>query len=52
MTCLNATAPLIKVLCLVDSDEKLAMGFIYDAIDCAKEKIRENFNGVRKRYSL
>jgi hypothetical protein len=36
---IKATYPLIKVLQLVDSDEKSAMGFIYKAMDEAKEKI-------------
>ncbi|XP_057446323.1 uncharacterized protein LOC130738365 [Lotus japonicus] len=48
--CLKAAGPMIEVLRLVDSDEKPAMGFIYDAIDTAKEKIRTNFKDVKKRY--
>jgi hypothetical protein len=36
---IKATYPLIKVLQLVDSDEKSAMGFIYKAMDEAKENI-------------
>ncbi|WVY89485.1 hypothetical protein V8G54_034999 [Vigna mungo] len=32
--------PLIKVLCVVDSNEKAAMGFIYEEMDIAKEKIQ------------
>lgn len=47
--CLKAAGPMIEVLRLVDSDEKPAMGFIYDAIDTAKEKIRTNFKDVKKR---
>jgi hypothetical protein len=38
------------VLRLVDSDEKPAMGFIYKAMDEAKEKIQVNFGSVKKRY--
>ncbi|KAJ6932246.1 hypothetical protein NC651_007844 [Populus alba x Populus x berolinensis] len=38
--CIKAAFPLIKVLRLVDSDEKPAMGFIYKAMDEAKEKIQ------------
>ncbi|KOM34429.1 hypothetical protein LR48_Vigan02g057900 [Vigna angularis] len=37
------------VLRLVDSDVKPAMGFIYEEMDCAKEKIRSNFNNIKKR---
>ena len=49
VSCLKAACPLIQVLHLVDSDEKPAMGFIYDAIDNAKDKIRTNFNNIKKR---
>ncbi|XP_073268810.1 uncharacterized protein [Populus alba] len=48
-TCIKAAYPLIKVLRLVDSDEKPAMGFIYEAMDQAKEKIQVNFGSVKKR---
>ena len=36
---IKVTYPLIKVLLLVDSDEKPAIDFIYKAMDKAKEKI-------------
>ena len=49
-TCLKAALPIIKVLRLVDSDEKPAMPFIYDEMDRAKDKIKQNFNNVKKRY--
>nr|KYP38381.1 hypothetical protein KK1_040364 [Cajanus cajan] len=45
-----AVVPLMTVLRLVDSDEKPAMGFIYDGMDCAKEKIKINFGNVKKSY--
>ena len=48
--CIKAANPLIKVLRLVDSDEKPAMGFIYKAMDEAKEKLQVNFGCVKKRY--
>ncbi|PKI78647.1 hypothetical protein CRG98_001024 [Punica granatum] len=41
---------LIKVLRMVDSDEKPAMGFIYNEIEKAKQKIKTNFNDDRKSY--
>ena len=50
-TCLKATTPLMVVLRLVDTDVKPAMGFIYEEIDYAKEKIRSNFNNIKKRYT-
>ena len=49
VTCLKASAPLVKVLRLVDSEEKPAMGFIYEAMESAKEKIKENFKSIKKR---
>ena len=48
--CIKAAYPLIKVLRLVDSDEKPTMSFIYKAMDEAKEKIQVNFSSVKKRY--
>lgn len=47
--CFKAVVPLMTVLRLVDSDEKPVMGFIYDGMDCAKEKIKINFGNVKKR---
>ncbi|XP_014493054.1 uncharacterized protein LOC106755418 [Vigna radiata var. radiata] len=49
-TCLKVVVPLMVALRLVDSDVKPAMGFIYEEIDCAKEKIRFNFNNIKKSY--
>ncbi|CAM8913918.1 unnamed protein product [Rhodiola kirilowii] len=48
--CLKAAAPLMEVLRLVDSDAKPSMGFIYEAMDSCKNKIRSNFNDVQKYY--
>jgi len=48
-TCLKVAAPLMMVLRLVDSDVKPAMGFIYKEMDSAKEKIKFNFNNIKKR---
>jgi len=49
LNCLRGALPLIKVLRMVDSDEKPAMGFIYEEMDIAKEKLQNLFNGVSKR---
>ncbi|KAI5439695.1 hypothetical protein KIW84_025175 [Lathyrus oleraceus] len=35
---------------MVDSDENPTMGFIYQEMDRAKEKIRSSFNGIAKRW--
>ncbi|PKI78962.1 hypothetical protein CRG98_000603 [Punica granatum] len=40
----------IKVLRMVDSDEKPAMGFIYNEMEKAKQKIKVNFKDDRKSY--
>jgi hypothetical protein len=34
---------------MVDSEEKPAMGNLYEEMDRAKEKIKANFNGVARR---
>lgn len=52
LTCLKAALPLIKAICLVDSDEKPAMPYIYQQMDLAKNRIKENFNNVKKWYIL
>ncbi|XP_030931017.1 uncharacterized protein LOC115956884 [Quercus lobata] len=46
----NPCAAHLKVLRLVDGDAKLAMGYIYEAMDRAKEQIRKIFNDVQRRY--
>jgi hypothetical protein len=51
-TCIKTAYPLIKVLRLVDSDEKSAMSFIYEAMDQAKEKIQVNFGSVKKKVLI
>jgi Protein of unknown function (DUF 659) len=48
--CLTATAPLVKVLKLVDGDVKPAMGYIYEAMDRAKEEIAKSFDNKLNRY--
>ncbi|CAH1414556.1 unnamed protein product [Lactuca virosa] len=50
ITCLRAVKPLMKVLRLVDSDSKPAMGFIYQAIVNAKKEIKANFKDIQTRY--
>ncbi|XP_025606875.1 uncharacterized protein [Arachis hypogaea] len=48
--CLKGANPLIKVLRLVNSDEKPAMGFVYKEMMQVKEKIQSAFNSVKQRY--
>jgi hypothetical protein len=43
------SAPLVKVLRMVDGD-KPAMGFVYEAMDKAKEAIKEAYHGKRQKY--
>jgi len=49
---IKATYPLIKVLQLVDLDEKPAMSFIYKTMDEAKEKIQMNFGSMKKKVYI
>ena len=37
---MKITEPLVRVLCLVDGDEKPAMRYLYKAMDRAKEEIK------------
>ncbi|XLS90752.1 hypothetical protein HN51_066760 [Arachis hypogaea] len=48
--CLRAAYPLLHVLRMVDSEEKPAMGFIYEEMTSAKKKIRDAFQGVETSY--
>ncbi|KAI3985808.1 hypothetical protein MKX01_026594 [Papaver californicum] len=47
---LKATEPLVGVLRLVDSEATPAIGFIYDAMDRAKEEITKNSDNEEARY--
>ncbi|GKU94540.1 hypothetical protein SLEP1_g8019 [Rubroshorea leprosula] len=42
--------PLVRVLRLVDNEEKPSMGYLYEAIDKAKETIKKNFNNRLSHY--
>lgn len=45
------TSFLVKVLHLINSDAKPAMGSIHNAINRVKEQIDKNFNHVSSSYS-
>lgn len=47
---LRATGPLIKVLRLVDGEKKPPMGYIYEAMDRAKEAIALSFDHDENKY--
>ena len=47
---LKSFEPLVTVLRLVDGDEKPAMGYIYDAMERAKNKIMDHFNYRDRDY--
>ncbi|KAK4259931.1 hypothetical protein QN277_006209 [Acacia crassicarpa] len=47
---LKAMGPLVRVLRLVDNEKKSAMGYIYEAMDRAKEAIQRSFNGNEDKY--
>ncbi|KAL6554980.1 hypothetical protein OROGR_006238 [Orobanche gracilis] len=46
----KVAGPLIKVLCLVDGEKKPLMGYIYEAMDRAKEEIAAAFGNNEDRY--
>ncbi|KAE8661030.1 Importin subunit beta-1 [Hibiscus syriacus] len=47
---LKMTGPLVKVLRLVDGEKRPAMGYVYEAMDRAKEAIANSFNNVEDKY--
>lgn len=47
---LMVTKPLVKVLRLVDSEKEPAIGFLYGAIDQAKEEIKSNLDDDISKY--
>ena len=47
---LELTSPLVKVLCMVDVDKKPPMGYIYEAMDRAKEVIAKSFSNREENY--
>lgn len=47
---LKAMGPLVQVLRLVDNERKPAMGYIYEAMDRAKEAMIKSFNGNEDKY--
>ncbi|XP_021803759.1 uncharacterized protein LOC110748023 [Prunus avium] len=48
--CIKSVTLLVSVLREVDSEERPAMGFIYELMDVAKEKIAFNCGKVERRY--
>ncbi|XP_058005456.1 uncharacterized protein LOC131181417 [Hevea brasiliensis] len=47
---LKVSGPLVHVLRLVDNEKKSAMGYIYEAMDRAKEAIANSLNGNEEKY--
>lgn len=47
---LKLMGPLVKVLRLVDGEKKLAMGYMYEAMDRAKENITKSFSMKEELY--
>ena len=44
--------PLVNVLREVHSNERLAMGYIYELMDLTKKKIAFNWEGIKRKYDL
>ncbi|XP_049936860.1 uncharacterized protein LOC116266454 [Nymphaea colorata] len=47
---LKICVPLVKVLRLVDSEDRPSIGYLYESMDRAKEAIRDNMKGKKKLY--
>ena len=47
---MKVSEPLVRVLCLVDGDEKPAMGYLYEAMDKAKEEIKRRLKNKVSLY--
>ncbi|RVW39587.1 hypothetical protein CK203_090641 [Vitis vinifera] len=48
--CLKVSGPLVRVLRLVDGEKKASMGYIYEAMNRAKDTIVKSFNGNEEKY--
>ncbi|RVW19250.1 hypothetical protein CK203_095877 [Vitis vinifera] len=48
--CLKVSGPLVRVLRLVDGEKKAPMGYIYEAMNRAKDAIVRIFNGNEEKY--
>ncbi|RVW91134.1 hypothetical protein CK203_039963 [Vitis vinifera] len=48
--CLKVSGPLVRVLRLVDGEKKDPMGYIYEAMNRAKDAIVRSFNGNEEKY--
>ena len=47
--CLKVLGPLVCVLCLVDGEKKL-LGYLYKAMNRAKDTLMRSFNGNKEKY--
>ncbi|KAL0406645.1 UNVERIFIED_CONTAM: hypothetical protein Slati_3978400 [Sesamum latifolium] len=47
---LKVVGPLVKVLRLVDGEKRLLIGYIYEAMDRAKEETATSFSNVEEKY--
>ncbi|KAL0461334.1 UNVERIFIED_CONTAM: hypothetical protein Slati_0021000 [Sesamum latifolium] len=47
---IKIAGPLVKVLRLVDGERKPPMGYIYEAMDRAKEAIAASFSNIEEKY--
>ncbi|XP_060175162.1 uncharacterized protein LOC132605906 [Lycium barbarum] len=47
---LKVSNPLVTVLCLVDGEKQPPMGYIYEAMDKAKESIEKAFEKDKRKY--
>ena len=50
MLCLKVSGPFVRVLRLVDGEKRPPMGYIYAAMNKAKEIIVKSYNGNEMKY--
>ncbi|RVW17887.1 hypothetical protein CK203_093585 [Vitis vinifera] len=48
--CLKVSGPLVRMLRLVDGEKKAPIGYIYEAMNRAKDAIVRSFNGNEEKY--
>ena len=48
--CLKVSGPLVRGLRLIDGEKKAPMGYIYEAMNRAKDMIVRSFNGNEEKY--
>ena len=48
---MKIVVPLLRLFCIADSDEKLALGYVYEGIHKEKKTIKEIFKNKKRLYT-